>query len=75
MPVGRVTCPLLWAAALGAALLYGVSLTTSGIAPPSLGYNPLTPVARVAGPLLLGRRPSPGLRAGTPVISCPHGSG
>ena len=40
--VGRVTCPLLWAIALGAAQPYGVSLTTGGIAPASLRYDCLT---------------------------------
>ena len=47
---GRVTGPLLWAAALGAAQLYGVSLTTGSIAPASLRYDRLIPVARVSGP-------------------------
>ena len=59
--VGRVTCPLLWAAALGAAQPYGVSLTTGGIALASLRYNRLTPVARVAGPRCL---------AGGPLLGC-----
>ena len=59
--VGRVTCPLLWAAALGAAEPYGVSLTTGGIAPASLQYDRLTPVARVAGPRCL---------AGNPLLGC-----
>ena len=57
MSVGRVTCPLLWAAALGAAEPYGVSLTTGGIAPASLRYDGLTPVARVAGPPCLAGDP------------------
>ena len=35
MSMGRATCPLLWAAALGAAQPCGVSLTTRGIAPAS----------------------------------------
>ena len=39
MSVGRVTCPLLCAAALAAAQPYGVSLTTGGIAPASLRYT------------------------------------
>ena len=51
--VGRVTCPLLCAAALGAAQPYGVSLTTGDIAPSSLRYDRLTPVSRVAGPRCL----------------------
>ena len=53
VPMGRATCPLLGAAALGAAQPCGVSLTTGGIAPASLRYNRLTPVARVAGPRCL----------------------
>ena len=59
--VGRVRCPLLCAAAPGAAQLYGVSLTTGGIAPASLRYDRLTPVARVAGPCCL---------AGNPLLGC-----
>ena len=51
--VGRATCPLLWAAALGAAQPYGVFLTTGGIAPASLRYERLSPVARVVGPRCL----------------------
>ena len=35
MSMGRATCPLLWAAALGAAQACGVSRTTRGIAPAS----------------------------------------
>ena len=65
MSVGRATCPLLWAAALGAAQPYGVSLTTGGIAPASLRYDRLTPVARVAGPRCL---------AGDPLLGCVPGS-
>ena len=61
MSVGRITCPLLWAAALGAAQPYGVSLTTGGIAPASIRYDRLTPVARVAGPRCL---------AGDPLLGC-----
>ena len=34
MSMGRATCPLLWATALGAAKRFGVSLTTGGITPP-----------------------------------------
>ena len=49
----RVTCPLLWAAALGAAQPCRVSLTKGGIAPASLGYDRLTSVAGVAGPRCL----------------------
>ena len=41
MFMGRATCPLLWAAALGAAQPCGVSLTTRDIAPASLRYDPL----------------------------------
>ena len=37
--MGRATCPLLWAAALGAAKPCGVSLSTRGIAPASLRYD------------------------------------
>ena len=59
--MGRVTCPLLWGAVLGAAQPYGVSLTTEGIAPASLQYDRLTPVARVAGPRCL---------AGHPLLGC-----
>ena len=58
--VGRVTCPVLWAAALGAAQPYGVSLTTGVIAPASLRYHRLTPVARIAGPRCLAGGPLPG---------------
>ena len=61
MSVGRATCPLLWAAALGAAQPYGVSLTTGGIAPASLRYHRFTPVARVAGPRCM---------AGDPLLGC-----
>ena len=61
MSMGRVTCPLLWAAALGATKPYGVSLTTGGIAPASLRYNRLTPVVPVAGPCCL---------AGDPLLVC-----
>ena len=43
--MGRATCPHLWAAALGAAQLCGVSLTTRGIAPACLRYDRLTLVA------------------------------
>ena len=60
-PLGRVTCPLLWAAALGAVQPCGVSLTTGGIAPASLRYDHLSPVARVAGPRCL---------AGDPLLGC-----
>ena len=59
--MGRVTCPLLWAAALGAAQLYGVSLTTGGIAPASLLYDRLNPVARVRRPRCF---------AGDPPLGC-----
>ena len=64
VPVGTVTCPLLSAAALGAAQPYGLSLTTRNIPPASLRYDRLTLVARVAGPrslagdLLLGCVPA-----------------
>ena len=61
MFMGRATCPLLWAAALGAAQPCGVSLTTRGIAPASLRYDRLTLVAWVAGPLCL---------AGDPLLDC-----
>ena len=61
MSMGRATCPLLWAAALGAAQPCGVSLTTRGIAPASLRYDRLTLVIRVAGPLCL---------AGDPLLDC-----
>ena len=56
-----VTCPLLWAAALGAAKPCGVSLTTGGIAPASLRYDRLTLVARVEGPRCW---------AGDPLLGC-----
>ena len=59
--VARVTCPLLWSAALGAAQSYGVSPTTGGIAPASLRYDRLTLVTRVAGPRCL---------AGDPLLGC-----
>ena len=55
------SCPVLWAAALGAAQPYGVSLTKGGIAPASLRYDRLTSVARVAGPRCL---------AGDPLMGC-----
>ena len=61
MSVARVTCPLLCAADLVAAQPYGVSLTTGGIAPASLWYDRLTPVAPVAGPRCL---------AGEPLLGC-----
>ena len=61
MSMGRATCPLFWAAALGAAQPCGVSLTARGIAPASLRYDRLTLVARVAGPLCL---------AGCPLLGC-----
>ena len=57
MPVGRVTCPLLWKAALGAFQPCGVSLTTGGIAPASLRYDRLTPEVRFAGPRCLVANP------------------
>ena len=57
VPVGRATCPLLWAAVLGAAQPCGVSLTTGGIAPASLRYDRLGPVARVAVPCCLAADP------------------
>ena len=53
MPRGRVTCPLMWVAALGAAQLCGVSCTTGGIAPASLRYDCVTAVAPDAGPRCL----------------------
>ena len=62
MSMGRATCPLLWAAALGAAQPCGVSLTTRGIAPACLRRH----IVRLGGPLLpfdlgLGREcPLPG---------------
>ena len=61
MSMGRATCPLFWAAALEAAELCGVSLTTRGIAPASLRYDRRTLVALVAGPLCL---------AGNPLLDC-----
>ena len=61
MSVGRVTCPLLWAVAVGAARPYGVSLTTGVIAPASLRYDRRTPVAQVAGPHCL---------AGDHILGC-----
>ena len=61
MPVARVTCPPLWAAALGAAKPSGVSLTTGAIAPASLRYDRLNPVAGAAGPRCL---------AGDPLLGC-----
>ena len=53
--------PSFWGAALGAAEPCGVSLTTGNIAPASLRYNRLTPVARVAGARCL---------AGDPLLDC-----
>ena len=61
MSMGRATCPLLWAAALGAAQPCGVSLSTRGIAPASLRYDRLTLVVSVAGPFCL---------AGDPLLDC-----
>ena len=61
MSARRVTSQLLWAPTLGAAQPYGVSLTTVGIAPASLRYDRLGPVARVAGPRCL---------AGNPLLGC-----
>ena len=43
--MSRATCPLLWAAALGAAQPCGVSLSTRGIAPACLRYDRLILVA------------------------------
>ena len=43
--MGRPTCPLLWPAAPQAAQPCGVCLTTGGVAPASLPYDRLTPVA------------------------------
>ena len=45
MSLGRARCPPLWRQLCVAAQPFGVSLTTGGIAPASLGYIPLTPVA------------------------------
>ena len=61
MSMGRATCPLLWAAALGAAQLCGVSLSTRGIVPAGLRYDRLTLVACFAGLLRL---------AGHPLLDC-----
>ena len=61
MLMGRATCPLLWAAALGDAQPCGVSLTPRGIASACLQYDHLTLVASVAGPLCL---------AGNPLLDC-----
>ena len=61
MSVGGVTCPVLLSAAPWASQPYGVSPTTGGIAPASLRYDRLTPVARVVGPHCL---------AGGPVLGC-----
>ena len=61
MSMGMVACPLLWAAALGAALLCGVSLTIGVFAGASLRYDHLTPAGRVAGPRCL---------AGGPLLDC-----
>ena len=64
VPVGRVTCPLPRATALGGAQPCGVTLTTRNISPASLLYDRLSPVAPVAGPRclagdpLLGRVPA-----------------
>ena len=60
VPLSRVTCPLLRAAALGAAQLCEVSVTTGDIAPASLRYVCLTPAARVAGPRCLAGSLLPG---------------
>ena len=59
--LGRPTCPLFWTTALGAAQPCGVSLTTGGIAPASLGYHRLTPMARVSRPRCF---------AGDPLLDC-----
>ena len=48
MPVGWVTCPLLWAATVGAAVLCGVSLTTGVLLPRVYGT--------IASPLWLEMR-------------------
>ena len=61
MCMSRATCRLLRAAALEAARPCGVSLTTRGIAPACLRYDPLTLVASVARPLCL---------AGDPLLDC-----
>ena len=73
--VGRVTCPLLWAAALGAAQPYGVSLTTGGYCSSESTLLPPQPCGLSCGACLLGRRPPPGLGTGSPVTGCFHGSG
>ena len=51
--MGRATCPLLWAAAPGAAGPCGVSLGIGDIAQASLPYDCLTPVAGVPTPVCL----------------------
>ena len=45
----------------GAAQLFGASLITGDIAPASLGYDCLAPLASVAGPLCL---------SGDPLLDC-----
>ena len=75
MSMGRGTCFLLLAAALGATQPCGVSLTTRGIAPACLRYDRLTLVAWVARPLCLAGDPPPGLCTGSPVTGFLHGSG
>ena len=57
MLVGRVRCPLLWAAALRTAQPYGVSLNSEGISLAGLRYDRLYPFAWVAGPLCLAGNP------------------
>ena len=50
-------CPLLWAAAPGAAKRCGVSLSAASIAPARLRYHCLTPAAGAAGPCCLAGDP------------------
>ena len=74
MSVGRVTCPLLWAAALGlhSRMEY---LSPQGVLLPQVYGKTASPLWFGCGAPLLGSLPPPPLCAGTPVISCFHGSG
>ena len=75
LAVGRVTCPLLRAAALrGCQAVWSISHHRRYYSRESTVRSP-HPCGLSCGALLLGRRPPPGLCAGWPVNGCWHGSG
>ena len=73
MSLGRATCALLWAAALGAA--EPCISHHKGYCSPKSTVRPPHPCGLSCGASLLGRRPPPGLCTGSPVTGCFHGSG